>query len=230
MISRRDLYAAGLPLGDGATRRKLGGGLVCGFGGDSSQQTTSETVNNTEYTDSRMVTDGASVGINSGGGAVQSNYTTYTTATDSGALEAGRDISLAGLTVARDTSITALNDNATNTAALVAAVNTMGAQQIQALALNTSLASDIASAGFGAASAQSASNTANFRDLLDAGISMFKVNNAATSRNLDLTEHLADGAASAYANAAAEATGSKKLIVVGIAAVAIVAAFALIRK
>ncbi len=42
-ISRRDLYAAGEPLGDSATRRKLGGGVVCGFGGDSSsssQQTT----------------------------------------------------------------------------------------------------------------------------------------------------------------------------------------------
>lgn len=44
-ISRRDLYAAGEPLGDGATRAKVGGGVVCGFGGDSSSASTSTTNN-----------------------------------------------------------------------------------------------------------------------------------------------------------------------------------------
>lgn len=44
-ISRRDLYAAGEPLGDGATRAKVGGGVVCGFGGDSSSTSKNETNN-----------------------------------------------------------------------------------------------------------------------------------------------------------------------------------------
>lgn len=43
--SRRELYAMGEPLGDGATSRKIGGGYVCGGGGSSSSSTSSETTN-----------------------------------------------------------------------------------------------------------------------------------------------------------------------------------------
>lgn len=38
-ISKRDLYAAGEPLGSSATQRKLGGGYVCGDGGGGGEQT-----------------------------------------------------------------------------------------------------------------------------------------------------------------------------------------------
>lgn len=41
-ISRRDLYAMGEPFGDGATRRKPGGGLVCGIGGSSKSNATNQ--------------------------------------------------------------------------------------------------------------------------------------------------------------------------------------------
>lgn len=34
-ISRRQLYEAGLTFGEGATRRKIGGAVLCGGGGDS---------------------------------------------------------------------------------------------------------------------------------------------------------------------------------------------------
>lgn len=43
--SRRELYAVGEPLGESATRRKLGGGYVCGGGGGSSSSTSSTTTN-----------------------------------------------------------------------------------------------------------------------------------------------------------------------------------------
>jgi len=45
--SRRELYALGEPLGESATRRKVGGGYVCGGGGGSSSSTAS-TTNNTD--------------------------------------------------------------------------------------------------------------------------------------------------------------------------------------
>ena len=44
-ISRRELYAHGEPFGESATRRKLGGGYVCGFGGSSSSASNQETNN-----------------------------------------------------------------------------------------------------------------------------------------------------------------------------------------
>lgn len=229
MTSRRALYAAGEPFGAGATRRKPGGGLVCGLGGDSSssQATSSNTTTTNTYTDSRMVVDGGGLGVNTAGGAANLVVNNSTTTTDGGALAAGRDISLAGLTAARDVSITALNDNAFNTASIVAATSKLGDQTVQTLALNTNLANSIAANGLAAVKAAGASNASSFKDLLSAGLSMFASNNKAAAANLDLTEHLADGASAAYANATAEATGSKKLVIVGIVVVGVVAAFAL---
>lgn len=46
MTSRQKLYEFGLPLGDGATRAKLGGGFVCGGGGDSESSQQSNTYDN----------------------------------------------------------------------------------------------------------------------------------------------------------------------------------------
>lgn len=67
--SRRELYALGEPLGESATRRKVGGGYVCGGGGGSSSSTASTTTN----TDKRIaIQDG--IGISSDSSTV--NVTT----------------------------------------------------------------------------------------------------------------------------------------------------------
>lgn len=116
MISRRELYAAGEPLGDCATRRKPGGGMVCGFGGDSSSDSSS--TQNTSYTlnDSRSVSDsrdysnsgntfsGIGTGVGNDTSLSQSlntnsfNTTTVnTTVTDLGAVAAGKAVAIAGM-------------------------------------------------------------------------------------------------------------------------------------
>ena len=46
MTSRQKLYEFGLPLGAGATRTKLGGGYVCGGGGDSDSTQQSNSYDN----------------------------------------------------------------------------------------------------------------------------------------------------------------------------------------
>lgn len=61
--SRAELYALGEPLGNDATRRKPGCGVVYGKGGSSSSSQSSST--NTTNTDKRLVVDGGSLGISS---------------------------------------------------------------------------------------------------------------------------------------------------------------------
>lgn len=61
--SRAELYAMGEPLGNGATRRKPGCGVIYGKGGSSSSSQSSST--NTTNTDKRLVVDGSSIGISS---------------------------------------------------------------------------------------------------------------------------------------------------------------------
>ncbi len=79
-ISRRELYAHGEPFGDSATRRKLGGGYVCGFGGSSSSASTQETNN---FDQRNAVQDG--IGLSgSSGNAVTLNNTNTTNITDGG--------------------------------------------------------------------------------------------------------------------------------------------------
>lgn len=79
-ISRRELYAHGEPFGDSATRRKLGGGYVCGFGGGSSSASTQETNN---FDQRNAVQDG--IGLSgSSGNAVTLNNTNTTNITDGG--------------------------------------------------------------------------------------------------------------------------------------------------
>lgn len=70
--SRQELYALGEPLGNDVTRRKIGGGLICGKGGSSSSSQSSST--NTTNTDKRLVVDGGSLGISSDSSTV--NVTT----------------------------------------------------------------------------------------------------------------------------------------------------------
>lgn len=80
-ISRRDLYAMGEPLGDSSTRRKLGGGIVCGFGGDSSSRSSNDTYN----TDKKVaVQDGVGItGDNNNVSMTSSDPATVARALDS---------------------------------------------------------------------------------------------------------------------------------------------------
>lgn len=67
MTSRRELYAHGEPFGDSATRRKIDGkGYVCGFGGDSSSATTTNTLNQ----DNRVAVQGGLGLANSSGNSI----------------------------------------------------------------------------------------------------------------------------------------------------------------
>jgi hypothetical protein len=62
MLSRRELYAAGLTLGECCTRARAGGGYVCGGGGGSSKSS-STTNTTTTVQDKRLVVDGGAIGI-----------------------------------------------------------------------------------------------------------------------------------------------------------------------
>lgn len=63
-ISRRELYAMGEPLGESATRRKLGGGYVCGGGGGGGSSSSSSSTSNQ---DNRVaVQDGIGLSASSG--------------------------------------------------------------------------------------------------------------------------------------------------------------------
>jgi hypothetical protein len=57
--SRRTLYAAGEPLGDCATRRKVGRGMLCGGGGSSS----SASANTTNNIDRRQAVGNGGAGV-----------------------------------------------------------------------------------------------------------------------------------------------------------------------
>lgn len=106
-FSRRELYAHGEPLGNGATRQKLGGGYVCGFGGDSESRSSQDTNN---YDQRVAVQDG--IGFSgSSNNALSLNTTTTNNITDAGIVSRGLD-------TVDDTITRALNsvnlNNATN--------------------------------------------------------------------------------------------------------------------
>lgn len=72
MTSRKTLYAAGLPLGDGATRHKPGGRIYGGGGGGSSSSNSNPVTTNT---DKRIaVQDG--MGLSGDGSAMVTDYST----------------------------------------------------------------------------------------------------------------------------------------------------------
>jgi hypothetical protein len=234
MTSRRHLYALGEPLGDSATRREPGR-IVCGGGGDSSSasSTSTTTATITKNTDSRMVVDGGGTGINSGGGNV-GNVNVTNISTDSGSIAAAGGVVTDAMAAQRDVSITALNDNAYNTAAVTSATSKLGDQVAQTAALNAQLtahiadaalgtASGISSSAFSAATAQSKQNSSDLKTLVSAGLNLFDT-------NATLTKNLAQGAASAYSDATAQANGNKQLLIVGLAVVGVVAAFAVMGK
>ncbi|MEG2045797.1 MAG: hypothetical protein RR100_03010, partial [Comamonas sp.] len=85
MTSRQKLYEFGLPLGAGATCAKLGGGYVCGGGGDSESSQQSNT-----YDNRVAVQDG--VGLSSSNGNwIDASSTSYVTVTDGGLVGRGLD-------------------------------------------------------------------------------------------------------------------------------------------
>lgn len=88
-ISRRELYAMGEPLGDGATRRKLGGGYICGIGGKS-KSSSSTTTNNA---DNRMAIQNGFGLSHSSGNALDfsDNSTTTINSLDGGAISRAFD-------------------------------------------------------------------------------------------------------------------------------------------
>jgi len=209
-ISRRDLYAAGEPFGDGATREKPGGGLVCGFGGDSSSSSTTNEITTTTNTDRRLVTDGGSTAVS--GDANSVSVVNNTSTTDAGAVSAGRDIALA-----------ASNNQTTASLALIDATNQLAAQQAGMAAANAATARQIADRGAQAVSDLANTSASTFSNLLSSMVKLFNVNQQSLSDNMDLTKTLNSSAQSAYADATSQANGTKVLMMVGIAAVAVVA-------
>lgn len=153
MISRKQLYAAGEPLGDSATRRKLGGGYLCGMGGgggssESSTASNTSTVNK----DARQVLDGGAVGISGDGNSLGISSTTNNDihTVDSTSIAAGRDIALSSIA-----------NNSTNTEHLLAASELLFSQigkSVQSSMDLTKSLSSTASAAFSDATAQATGN------------------------------------------------------------------------
>lgn len=104
-LSRRELYAAGEPLGDCATARKPGGGYLCGGGGKSSSSSAQTTYN----TDKRLAVGDGGLGISADNSDV--GLTINTTTMDGGAIAGAFDATKA--TVSRALQTVDLN-NATN--------------------------------------------------------------------------------------------------------------------
>jgi len=73
-VNRLALYRAGLPLGEGATRRRLGGGYVCGLGGGGGNSSADQT-QRTENADMRVVGGDASTNISAQDSTVRVNVT-----------------------------------------------------------------------------------------------------------------------------------------------------------
>lgn len=176
MISRRQLYAAGEPLGDGATRGKLGGGRVLGFGGDSSSSSavTNTQTTNTSYQDNRQAIDNrqsnttTNTNIGSGNigstltdvGNVENNSRNVITLSDSGAIAAGKGIAEA-----------ALAGNSNTTASVLDLTKILFSKSQQSLDANVQLAGQLATGANQAYSDATAQATGN-KSLILAGIAV----------------------------------------------------------
>lgn len=77
-LSRRELYAAGEPLGDCATARKPCGGYLCGGGGRSSSSSAQTTYN----TDKRLAVGDGGFGISADNSALSFSDSRTTNVTD----------------------------------------------------------------------------------------------------------------------------------------------------
>lgn len=155
MTSRRELYAHGEPFGDSATRKKLGGGYVCGFGGDSSSSSTQQTtVNN--Y-DQRSITDARSETTST---TTNTSTTNNITSLDPGAIDAGKSIALAGIA-----------NNSTNTDHLLAVADSLFAKTSDLMTTNTKLAATLAS-GANQAYADATSQATGNKNIVYAGLAV----------------------------------------------------------
>ena len=199
MTTRQKLYEFGMPLGDGATRAKLGGGYVCGGGGDSSSSQASST------TDNRVaVQDGVGLSASNGNWIdlsrtsnyeATTNYTSNTTSnvtvTDGGLVGRGLDTVDAAFKGMLGTT------SSTYDGALSTVNKTVGA------ALDS-------------VNVNNATNAEGFAKLLDTAGSWF-------TQSQGLIGQTQKSVADAYAQAQTEAKGTidnKTIMVIAVAAVA----------
>lgn len=219
MISRRALYAAGEPLGEGATRRDCGRTRYGCGGGDSSSSSSS--TSETNNVDRRFVVGNNAVGIS----ADNSEIGTVTIqSVDANIVNRAMDSVTDGQLI-----------NAKSFEHILAsqAMENQARREAEAAALQAQLAASSAAFSTAAAtvSAAGAQTQAGFSQLINAGLNLFEdstslVNNVLgaamkeTSRTQDLT-------AAAYQTAVAEKAGAidnKTITILGIsAAVAAVA-------
>jgi len=147
MISRKQLYAMGEPIGESCTRHKLGGGYVCGGGGGGGKsESTNSTQTTTENSDKRAVVDGGSIGVTGD----KNSLTTYNTSVDSTSIDAGKQIALAGIA-----------NNATNVDHLFAAAEALFGQAQKNQDAVTTLTGQLAGTAASAYSDATAQATGN---------------------------------------------------------------------
>lgn len=239
-ITRQKLARWDMPMGDAVTERRHGGGYRCGFGGDSSSSSSETTTVVTTNTDKRLVVDGMSTGL-----SFDHSSSNNITLTDAGAVKAAGDVSAAALKMAGGAVTTVsntLNDVVSNALATVG-ITTSGALGTANTALNTvndvnsnSLAAMgvTASQAINSAAAtsktlmteatrimnrQAETNASSFSTLLDTMLELNRGSNAAAAANIGLTKDLAASANSAYADATATASGTKNIVLAGLAVV-----------
>lgn len=151
--SKRQLYAAGECLGECVTQTKAGGGYVCGGGGGGSSSSSAQTTTTTVSTDKRVVADnGAQVNSVDVGGSA--NFQLI----DAGAVQAGRDVSIA-----------ALASNSTNVDHLLTTAEKLWSTQQAALQSSQDLTKTLA-AGANAAYADAANQSSGNKQLILAAI------------------------------------------------------------
>ena len=101
--SRRALYAAGEPLGDGATRRE-GGRLICGGGGGSSKSSTAAQ-------DSRLVTGSGSAGVSGNQSSLDIEFADYSRTTNTDARSFDQTTTLTDSRSSSYSSSSSVSDN-----------------------------------------------------------------------------------------------------------------------
>ena len=128
---------------DNATRRKPGGGYVCGFGGSSSSS--SPTTTTTTNIDKRLVTDNGATAISADNSTI--------TMTDNGAVKA------------------ALDSSVTNFSTLVDTVKVLGKGAVDSFSANVQLAKDL-NAGTQSAYADAANQASGNKNILYVGLAV----------------------------------------------------------
>lgn len=164
MISRRTLYAHGLPFGESCTRREAGRIIYGGGGGGGDSSSSSSEATTTNNTDKRLVADTGSTGVTADQSKVDvittTNTTTYNTSTDGGAVKQAIDL-------ARDTGQTSL----TGYKLLLDTTLKLASQMEGTLQSNVDLTSKLASTAQ-SAYADAATQSAGNKNLVYAGMAV----------------------------------------------------------